>query len=131
MLLIFKGEVMEQDKSKKDIYSIAKENHTLMYATIELLTLCNWRCKHCYLPSHDDYGLSLQQITSIFKELRELNTFELTLTGGEIFIRKDIMDILKIARSLGFNLQLFTNVSLLNREIIIWQIIIYTYLKLI
>jgi len=75
-------------------------------------------CRHCYIPNHSSYGLKYEEIIDILTQLRELNTFELVLTGGEIFLRNDIMDIIAAARDLGFNLQLFTNISLLNEEII-------------
>lgn len=100
------------------LYEIAKKNNTLMYATIELLTACNWQCKHCYIPKHNSAGLSLNTLINIFDQLRELNTFEITFTGGEMFLREDIMNILETARMKGFNLQLFTNVSLLNEDIV-------------
>jgi len=101
-------------KNENSIYDVAKINKTLMYATIELLTACNWRCKHCYIPKHDSYGLSYNQVIDVLKELRQMNTFEITFTGGEMFLRNDIFEILTSARKMGFNLQLFTNVSLLS-----------------
>lgn len=103
---------------KGGLYEIAEENNTLVYATIELLTACNWRCKHCYIPSHDSMGLAYDVVIDIFKQLRALNTFELVLTGGEMFLRPDILLIIKEARKLGFHLQLFTNISMLNEKII-------------
>ncbi|MEG0619097.1 MAG: radical SAM protein [Bacilli bacterium] len=98
------------------IYDKAKINNTLVYATIELLTKCNWRCKHCYLPSHNHYGLSKEKIFDIFKQLRELGCFEIEFTGGEIFYREDTLEILKKAREMGFNVNLLTNVSLLDEN---------------
>ncbi|MDR2043886.1 MAG: radical SAM protein [Clostridium sp.] len=96
--------------------SIADKAHTLLHCTIEILTKCNWRCEHCYIPKHDSDGLSLDVLKKIFRELRTMKTFELILTGGEMFLRNDIMDILSDARQLGFNLQLFTNLSLLSEK---------------
>ena len=104
------------NKEIKNIYEYAKKNNVLMNVTIELLTNCNWKCKHCYIPKHNNNGLKKEELFSLFEELRGLGCFEITFTGGEMFLREDIMDILKKAREMFFNVILFTNVSLLNEE---------------
>lgn len=96
------------------VYDSSKKNNTLINTIIELSTKCNWNCEHCYLPSHDCEGLPKEKLFNLFKELRELGCFDLSLTGGEIFLRPDIMDIISYARQLGFNLTLLSNISLLN-----------------
>lgn len=68
-------------------------NNTLFSVTIELTTKCNWRCKHCYIESNYNGNLNKNIIFDIFEELRNLGTFEIILTGGEIFCRNDILDI--------------------------------------
>lgn len=89
---------------------------SLYCATIELLTKCNWQCKHCFIPEHNNNGLSFSEIENILKQLREMGCFKIVFTGGEIFLRKDIMNIIEIARSLFFEVILFTNISLLTEE---------------
>lgn len=98
------------------VYSRAVRDKNLIGAVIELCTKCNWKCKHCYLPSHDDLGLSKDKIFDIFNQLRELGCFDITLTGGEMFCRNDIMDIIVKARDMHFNIALYTNISLLDEE---------------
>ena len=99
-----------------DVHTLAAENGTLTVATIELLTKCNWRCQHCYLPSHVDEGLSKNVIFDVLDQLRDLGCFELALTGGEIFYREDCMDIIRKARELGFSVFLLTNISMLDES---------------
>ena len=99
-----------------DMFSLANKNKTLMSITIELLTKCNWKCKHCFLPTHCSYGLQKDEIFDIFEQLRELGCFEITFTGGELFFREDAMEIIKKAREMYFDVVLFTNVSLLNEN---------------
>jgi MoaA/NifB/PqqE/SkfB family radical SAM enzyme len=103
-------------KQQNDMIAIASQMHSLMHCTIELLTKCNWRCRHCYIAHHSSAGLPFECLYDLFRQLRELKTFELVLTGGEIFMRNDIMKIIKICRLAGFNLQLFTNVALITSE---------------
>ncbi|MBU5591839.1 radical SAM protein [Clostridium sp. MSJ-4] len=110
--------MMDTDTSNiySEIYDLAEKNNTLVNVIIELLTKCNWKCKHCYIPSHDNEGISKEVLFDMFTQLRQLPCFDLTLTGGEIFYRKDIMDIIRKAREMNFNLTLLTNVSLLDEE---------------
>ena len=103
---------------KSDIYSLASKNKTLLSVTIELTTRCNWRCKHCYLPSYINRGLSRECLYDLFQDLRKMGTFELLFTGGEIFTRPDIIDIIRDAREMFFDVKLFTNISLLNENLI-------------
>lgn len=83
---------------------------------IELLTKCNLKCEHCYLPSHTNAGLSFDRIKKMLLELRELGILNVSLTGGEIFLRDDLFEIIEIARSLYMRVFLLSNGTLLNSE---------------
>lgn len=98
----------------EEVIETSIKNKNLYNVQIEITERCNWRCKHCYLPEYQNYGIEKEKLFELFIELRKLGVFELTLTGGEIFTRKDIFEIIKCARKLGFNLTLFSNISLLN-----------------
>lgn len=98
-----------------DIYS---HNEKCYAVTFELCTTCNWKCIHCYLPEHNDIGLPLHDIKNLLDKLRNFGVYELTLTGGEIFTRKDCMTIIEYARRCGFAVSILSNASLLNEEII-------------
>ncbi len=87
-------------------------------ATIEVCETCNWKCKHCYLPEHNNKGIPHDMFIKILLELKKLGVFELVLTGGEIFTRKDILEIIEYGRKLGFHIVLLTNCSLITEEII-------------
>lgn len=101
-----------------NINVIEKTNQigSLYCATIELLTACNWRCQHCFIPEHDSFGLLKAKIISILEELRAVGCFKIVFTGGEIFLRQDCMEIIEIARNMNFEVILFTNISLLDEE---------------
>lgn len=106
-------------KYSDDLYAFASSNKTLTSITIELNTSCNWRCKHCYIDNYTTHTeLSIEVLKTLFIDLRELGVVDILFTGGEIFLRDDIIDILKLARSHFFNISLFTNVSLLNENLI-------------
>ena len=82
---------------------------------LDLTYRCNERCVHCYLD-HEDHGeMSAAEIKSLLNELAEAGVFILTLSGGEIFLRKDFFEILAYARrTLTFCVKLKTNAILIR-----------------
>jgi radical SAM protein with 4Fe4S-binding SPASM domain len=61
--------------------------------------------------------LKTQEVFSILEQLKKIGCFYLGFTGGEPFVRKDIMDILWYAKRCGFELIIYTNGSLINERI--------------
>lgn len=99
-----------------DLYKEAHDEVILLSLNIELLTCCNEKCMHCYIPDFSKAGLSLNEIKSIILEFRKLGGLNLTLTGGEIFLRNDIFEIIEYARSLYLRVFLLTNATLITDE---------------
>jgi len=96
-----------------------------LFATIELITRCNLRCHHCYnldrrLGAKTERetcdGFSKETIYRTLRQLKELGSLMLMLTGGEPLLRKDLEDIISAARELGFFVRIKTNGTLLNRQ---------------
>lgn len=82
---------------------------------LDLTYRCNERCVHCYLD-HEDHGeMSLAEITGLLDQLADAGVFFLTISGGEIFLRPDLFEILAHARRLLFSVKIKTN-ALLIRE---------------
>jgi len=84
---------------------------------VDLTYRCNERCVHCYLD-HDDHGeMSTAEIKHLLNEMAEAGVFILTLSGGEIFLRKDFFEILEYARrQLLFCVKLKTNAILIREH---------------
>ena len=81
---------------------------------LDLTYRCNEKCVHCYLD-HDDHGeMTTVEIKHLLKEMAEAGVFILTLSGGEIFLRKDFFEILEYARALTFCIKLKTNAVLIR-----------------
>ena len=95
-------------------------------AMFELTYRCNLRCRHCYMPSHgasahsrtnrnnDQRELSTREVFIILDQLAAAGCLNLGFTGGEPFLRGDILDILEYAKSKGFNIILLTNGTLIT-----------------
>jgi AdoMet-dependent heme synthase len=92
------------------------ENHLPITVHVDLTYRCNERCVHCYLD-HNDYGeMTTKEICTLFEDLAEIGTLFLTISGGEIFLRKDFFELLEYARLLHFDVSLKTNALLVTAE---------------
>jgi AdoMet-dependent heme synthase len=82
----------------------------------DLTYRCNERCVHCYLD-HEDYGeLTTSECVDVLEQLARAGALFLTFSGGEIFLRKDLEEILAAARRLQFDISLKTNALLVTSE---------------
>ena len=82
----------------------------------DLTYRCNERCLHCYLE-HEDHGeLTTVEVKGILDQLAGAGTLFLTFSGGEIFLRRDFLELAAYAKQLHFDLSLKTNALLVNRE---------------
>lgn len=61
--------------------------------------------------------LATEQVFDILRQLRDIGCFYLGFSGGEIFLRSDIMEIIHYAYNMGFNIILLTNASLIDTVI--------------
>ena len=105
--------------------SSGEENYLLTYplsGVWNLTNACNLRCKHClyndtkYSPDSD---LSPEMAMKLTDEL--INDFGVTymmLTGGEIFMRPDTINIIRRFKENNVALRLLTNAVLLRNNII-------------
>jgi len=81
---------------------------------LDLTYRCNERCVHCYLDHADHGEMTTAEIKHLLDEMADAGVFILTLSGGEIFLRKDFFDLLEHARRLMFCVKLKTNAVLIR-----------------
>ncbi|HEX8141790.1 MAG TPA: radical SAM protein [Pyrinomonadaceae bacterium] len=92
-------------------------------ATIEVTRRCPLVCAHCYnnLAMNDTEArnseLTLEEHYRLLDELAEAGCLWLLYTGGEIFARRDFLDIYTYAKRKGFLITLFTNGTLITPKI--------------
>ncbi len=100
----------------------AKKKRTLLNLTLELATRCNNNCIHCFnnLSMNDktalENELSTNQIKTIVDQAVELGVLWITLTGGEILLRHDFMEIYTYIQKKGCLISVFTNATLIKSE---------------
>lgn len=86
-----------------DKRSLWEKNHQLYSVIFEITPKCNFNCVHCYLHDHHATSeLPFEEIIRIIDILYEKEVLFLTLTGGDIFTRKDFLDIYLYAKKKGF-----------------------------
>jgi len=94
-----------------------------LQVSIEVTRRCPLECLHCYnnLPMADMEAkrreLSKEEHFRILDDLVEMGCFWLLYTGGEIFARKDFLEIYTYAKTKGFLITLFTNGTILTEQI--------------
>ena len=94
-----------------------------LQVAIEVTRRCPLECLHCYnnLPMDDMDArrreLSKEEHFRVLDELVEMGCFWILYTGGEIFARKDFLEIYTYAKKKGFLITLFTNGTIMTEEI--------------
>jgi len=92
-------------------------------AHIEVTYACNFKCVQCYVgPLLNDKRIFHNQLTTnelidIISQLTEQGCMRLTFTGGELFSRGDILEVLQYASDKRCAVRLQTNGSLITEEI--------------
>ena len=102
------------------IHQSARDKGFPLRVMFELTYRCNFHCQHCYVPQdyRDKKGeLETREVFDILDQLKDIGCFYLGFTGGEPFVRGDIMDILWYAKRRGFEVIIYTNGSLIDERI--------------
>lgn len=87
----------------------------------EITNQCNYTCKYCIFSSNskkDLRELSTAECIKVIDELYDKNFKYIKVTGGEPFLRKDIINILTYMCQKGMHVDISTNGSSLTGNII-------------
>ncbi len=90
-----------------------------LQATLATTYRCQAKCIHCHTALHKKSvsdEMSTEEWKHIVAQLKELGSLIVLFTGGEPLIRKDIIDLVAFAHSIGLITRIITNAYLLNRE---------------
>lgn len=99
------------------------DRRTPVEVSLEVTRRCPLECQHCYnnLAMGDIEArkreLSKEEYAALLTDLADMGVIWLLFTGGEIFGRKDFLEIYTLAKQKGFLITLFTNGTLINEKI--------------
>lgn len=86
---------------------------------IEIISKCNERCIHCYIPHENKISyIEPDLFYDVLEQCKTMNLLHLTLSGGEPMLHKDFCDFLKRCKEYDFSVNVLSNLTLLNDEII-------------
>lgn len=96
----------------------ALEHDVPLVVHLELTRACNLNCVFCCTAQtgEAEAPLSLAEWSTVLADLRSLGCLILVLTGGEPLVHPHFREVLLEARQRGFAVRLFTNGTLVDRE---------------
>jgi MoaA/NifB/PqqE/SkfB family radical SAM enzyme len=104
---------------ERRVVARARAERRPVWATFEITPACNLRCHFCYVALDPYKGpyLGTAQVRAVLDRLEAAGVLYLTLTGGEIFSRRDFPEIYRHARGKGLLVTLYSNATLVNERI--------------
>lgn len=116
-------EAVSYGEFSRELHDHFGDKRVPIEATIEVTRRCPLACQHCYnnLAMGDlaarNRELTKEEYEKILSELADMGVIFLLFTGGEIFARKDFLEIYTFAKKKGFLITLFTNGILINEKL--------------
>lgn len=107
-----------QDDTVKQRRSFTMPKITTL--VLEVLTKCNFHCRHCYLGDrlYLNDRLEVPLIHKILKDIKNLSINRVQITGGNPSLHPEIVDIIKLLRHHSLTIIYFSNGMKLTDEII-------------
>lgn len=91
-------------------------------AGIELTYRCNLRCRMCgaikKAQEPGDEELTVMEYGELFAQMKKMGIGLVTFTGGEPFVRKDLFDIVREAKTRGLRCNIFSNGTLVKGDVL-------------
>lgn len=112
-------ELLEKYEYRK-VNIFGSENILLPFQlSIEVTNQCQLKCKHCYNKSAQkrEDELCAEELIDILKQYKELGGTSVMLTGGELFIKNDILKILDYVGENFFRISILSNAYTISRDI--------------
>ncbi|MDA3863645.1 MAG: radical SAM protein [Deltaproteobacteria bacterium] len=117
---------IKKDKQGDLRYFRPEDNREYTYQNpyileLEITRRCNLKCIHCYAESENiDFAkeLSFNEIRQLLQQAKQLGIEELSLTGGEVLVHPQFIEIVDLAFQMGFNLRFVSNGVLFSDKLI-------------
>ena len=107
-------------KSTTDYFLEEFQGHPIISTLqFELTSRCNERCIHCYIPNskkNKGFDMPLKTVKNVLDQFREMGGIQVTLSGGELFMHKDVNEIIRYCREKDLKITILTNLISLTDE---------------
>lgn len=103
--------------TRVEIIEFYFKNYFIRKVDLELTYRCNFKCRHCYNIADYKNELSTAEWKNVMDQLADMGCLDLAFTGGEVFVRKDFLELLEYACKKEFSIRIKTNGSLITKEI--------------
>ncbi|MEE1110009.1 MAG: radical SAM protein, partial [Lachnospiraceae bacterium] len=114
------------DHFTEELKEIARRDAIPVNGIFELTARCNFDCRMCYVHlTPDEIRKQGRELTNaewlaIAEKAKERGMLELTLTGGEIFVRRDFRELYTELKQMGFLINLMSNGYLVDERVMEW-----------
>ena len=85
----------------------------------ELTSLCNERCIHCYIPNekkNHGFDMPTAKVKNIIDQLADMGGLHVTFSGGEAFMHKDLIELIRYAREKDLMVSVLSNLIAVKDE---------------
>ena len=103
---------IDLDQLMDQLSKKARAAPQMVQAMVELTYGCNLRCVHCYNPTHEAKNeLSTDEVLRTLDGLAAQGCLRVGFTGGEVFTRRDAVEIMRHGKRLGLLTNILTNAT--------------------
>lgn len=97
------------------------QNNKLEVLAVLLTNRCNLKCIYCGRNENKDNFCAKQELSAdewiaVFKDAMTVGLKKVNMTGGEIFCRKDVLEIIERTINLGLDVSIETNGTIITEE---------------
>lgn len=109
---LFLGDVVNLEQRPEDFPTTPLRIH------LAITYKCPLNCVHCFVRNYKSKQAEMNtaDLKKLIDRLVEMGTYEILVSGGEPFVRKDLCECLEHALAKGMIVKLFTNGLLLDEE---------------
>lgn len=106
-------------KSKRYIGKSKNKVNNIKTVYIHLTYKCNLKCQYCYQRENlnTEYDIPFKKWKTVLDKFKVEGVSKVIFTGGEPLIYKEVFEIVKYAKTLGFFVDLLTNGTLLKSNL--------------
>ncbi len=97
------------------LFEKSVRQHIPLSVHIDLTMRCNELCRHCYRVIEQRPELTTDELKALLDDVARAGTLYLTFSGGEVFLRKDLLELIEHARRLRFDVRLKSNALLITK----------------